>query len=100
MKSPVKVCSDYSILATFKYRAPQGANLVGWFNGRVAFFKAEDPDWWAKQRGCRKQRVRRYQYAKTPDESGNWEVSFPAYVCKVSGHFYGEPEWTMDIIYS
>ena len=88
MQSPVKVCSDQTISAAAKYRVPQGANLVGWFNGRVAFFRAKDPDWWTKQRG------RRYQYAKMPDDSNNWEISFPAYVCKDSGHFYGEPEWT------
>jgi len=88
MRSPVKVCSDQSISAAAKYRASKGANLVGWFNGQLAFFKAQDPDWWASRRGGR------YQYAKTPDDSGNWEISFPTHVCKNSGHFYGEPEWT------
>lgn len=87
-QSPVKICSDQMISAAAKYRAPQGANLVGWFAGRVAFFNAKDPDWWAQQRH------NRYRYARVPDNSGNWKISFPMYVYKVSGHFYGEPELT------
>jgi len=82
------MCSDKPIFAAFHYRAPQGANLVGWFNGRVAFFRAKDPDWWAQRRGGR------YQYAKTPDDSGNWEAQFSEYVFKSSGHFYGGLGWT------
>lgn len=89
-QSPVKICSDQTISAATKYRAPQGANLVGWFKGRVAFFKAKDPDWWAIQK------CHRYRYAKIPDDNGNWKISFPEYVCKMgSGHFYGKPEWTI-----
>ena len=91
MQSPVKVCSDQTISATSKYRAPKGTNLAGWYNGRIAFFKAQDPDYW-----CNRQRRGRYHFAKTPDDSGNWELSLPAYVCKnSSGHFYGEPEWIL-----
>ena len=88
-QSPIKVYCDQTISDTAKYRVPQGANLVGWFNGQVAFFRAKDPDWWAKQKG------RRYRYAKMPDDSGNWELSFPAYVRKDSGHFYGEPKFIL-----
>jgi len=89
MKSPIRICSDLAISVHLKYRAPKGANLAGWFNGRVAFFEAKDPDWWTSRR----QRSR-YRFAKIPDDSGNWEIHFPAYVCKDgSGHFYGEPEW-------
>ena len=89
MKSPVKVCSDQAIFAATKYRAPKEANLAGWHNGRVAFFRADDPDWWAKQRG------RKYRFARVSDDRGSWGISFPEYVRKDgSGHFYGEPEWT------
>lgn len=88
-QSPVKIYSDQIIFAEAKYRVPQEANLVGWFSGRVAFFKAEDPDWWAMQK------CHRYRYAKIPDDSGNWKISFPKYVYKTSGHFYGELEWTV-----
>ncbi len=89
-QSPVKICSDKQIYAVDKNRAPQGANLAGWFSGRIAFFVAKDPDWWAKQKG------RRYRYAKMPDDSGNWEISFPEYFYKGSGHFYGKPEFTLN----
>jgi len=89
MQSPVKVCSDKPISVAMKYRAPQGANLAGWYNGRVGFFKAKKPNWWASRKN------HRYRFAMIPDDSGNWELSLPEYVYKDgSGHFYGEPEWT------
>jgi len=89
MQSPVKVCSNQAISAASKYRTPQGANLAGWYNGRVAFFRAEEPNWWARQRN------RRFRFAMIPDNSGNWELSLPEYIYRNgSGHFYGEPKWT------
>lgn len=90
MQSPVRVCSDQYIVAVKEYQAPPKANLVGWFAGRVAFFKVTNPDWWANKR-----RHNRYRYAGVPDDSGNWDISFPEYVYKNgAGHFYGKPEWT------